>query len=126
MTDEAQGRRIAQEVIAAARRAAGAAEVHVAVIGERSANTRFARNQITSTGDVVETTVEVEVAIGKRVASASGNQTDPAALRALADMAVRMARVAPEDPERMPILGAQTYPKTPPAWDDATAGWSAT
>ena len=98
------------------------AEVSVGVSAGRTANTRFARSEMTSTGEVEQASVGVTVAFGLRQASVSGNQTDPASLRDLVDRAVRLARLAPEDPERMPFLGPQTYaPAAAGAWDDATA-----
>ena len=57
-------------------------------------------------------TVTVTVAIGKRQASASTNVLDDASLKRTVDLATRLARLSPEDPELMPELGPQTYPTT--------------
>src|SRR6185436_3902698 len=47
---------------------------------------------------------------GNRHGSASTNQTDDASLKAAVEAAEELARVSPEDPEHMPVLGAQKLP----------------
>ncbi len=103
-----------------AKRAAPEAEVLVKARRAREANTRFARNEITSNGDVDETTLEVRIAMGQRHASAETNQLDTESLRNLVARAVAMARLAPEDPESMPMLGAQRYATVGAAFDTPT------
>ena len=98
------------------RKPAGA-EVLVRVRISQTGHTRFARSEITSTGDVDGVGVTVEVAYGKRIASADGNQTDPASLRGLVERAARLAKLAPENPEKMPLLGPQKYVNAPAAFD---------
>lgn len=121
--DQGSTKAIVDRVIAAAKKVAGGssgAEVSCMVTSGRSANTRFAQNQITSTGDVDETRVSVTIAHGKRSATTSSNQIDPAAVTALVERADRMAKLAPEDPEHMPLLKAQKYLKVPAAYDAKT------
>jgi predicted Zn-dependent protease len=122
MLDAAHSKKILTEAVAAAKKAATGAgvEVSASLVSGREANTRFARNEITSSGDVDETTVTIDVAIGKRHAATSTNQTDPASLRRAAETAARLAAIAPEDPERMPVLGPQKYAPVPSAFDAAT------
>ncbi len=121
MLGEKELKKITGEVLQLAGKAAPGSEAFVSVSSTRSANTRFAENQITSTGDVEETSVNVTIAKGKRQATAASNQTDAASLRSVVDRAAEMARIAPEDPERMPVLPKQKYGKSPSAFDDATA-----
>ena len=109
------------EVLAIAKTAAPRAETSVAVTSSRDANTRFARNEITSAGDVDDTTVSITVAIGKRHATTSTNQTDRASLERAVERTVEVARLAPEDPERMPVLGRQKYVKAAEGWDAGTS-----
>jgi len=71
-----------------------------------------------SAGGQVEVTVTSHY--GKRVGSASTNAIDDAALRAAVDRSEAAARLAPENPEAMPPLGAQTYPPSA-AYSEATA-----
>jgi predicted Zn-dependent protease len=119
--DRARAQRVLGEVLALARRAAPRADVVASLVSGRTANTRFARSEITSTGDVEETTVTVEAAFGRRHAQASTNQTDRASLQAAVEMAARLARLAPEDPEWMGPLGPTRHRAGAPAWDPATA-----
>ena len=97
------------------------ADMTVRVSASARGHTRFARSEITSTGDVDDINVNVQVAFGRRVASADANQSDPASLRALVDRAARMARVSPENPEHMPPLPPQKYRPAAPAFDPAAA-----
>jgi predicted Zn-dependent protease len=72
-------------------------------------NTRFAGGEITTSGEAVNTTVSVGATVGRRRASASTNILDDAGLRRTVDLAIRLARLSPEDPELMPELAAQNY-----------------
>lgn len=107
-------------ILTQARTVAAGADVSVSLNAGRSANTRFAREQITSTGDVEETTVSIGVTLGKRYAAVTTNQTDAASTRAATAQAARLAKIAPEDPERMPLLAPQRYVASPAAYDRAT------
>ena len=85
-------------------------QTRVNVTHERTGNTRFADGGITTSGGTIDTTVTVTVTVGRRRASASTNVLDDASLKRTVDLASRLARLAPEDPELMPELGPQTYP----------------
>jgi len=111
---------IAREALSAAAELAAGAEAQVSVRSGRSAHTRFARSEVTSSGDVEETKVDVALAFGSRHASTSTNQVDPASLREAVARAARLARISPEDPESMPVLGPQAYGAVPSEWDEAT------
>ncbi len=97
------------------------AEVHVSVWEGWTANTRFARNEPSTNGDVHETELEIEIAFGKRHARASTNQTDDAAVAATIDRAATMARLSEEDAEYMPPLGKQTVAWSLAAFDPDVA-----
>jgi predicted Zn-dependent protease len=113
--------RAALEVLVAAGKKLGG-EVHATVSSERNANTRFARNEITSAGDTDDMTVSVTVAHGKRQASASTNQLAPEQLIRAVEQASRLAKLSPEDPEYMPVLGGgQKLPEAARSFDEATA-----
>ena len=108
---------VARSVLAVASELAQGADVRVDIDRTRSANVRFAKNEMTTSGEYDEITVAVAIALGKRQAWTSTNQTDTASLRSLVQRAVSMARLAPEDPEIMPLLPPQTYAVAPPAHD---------
>ncbi|HVY61354.1 MAG TPA: TldD/PmbA family protein [Planctomycetota bacterium] len=96
-------------------------EVEAWIGGGTHALTRFAENTIHQ--NVLERTAELTVraAIGKRTARAETNKLDEAGIRACIGNAVGLAKVAPEDPELLPVLaGAQAYAKVE-ALDPATA-----
>jgi predicted Zn-dependent protease len=96
----------------------------VGISSDWSGNTRFAGGEITTSGETNDTTVSITSTIGKRRASASTNVLDEASLRRTVDLAERLAKLSPEDPEIMPELGPQTY--TPVSgFIDATAGLNA-
>lgn len=84
-------------------------DTRVNMTSEWSGNTRFANEQITTSGSIIDTTVRVTATVGKRRASATTNALDEASLRRAVDLAGRLARLSPENPELMPELGPQTY-----------------
>ena len=97
------------------------AEVKVDVRRRAAANVRFARNETTTSGESDEITVSTWIGLGQRHASTWVNQTDEKSLATLASRALAMAKVSPLDPEKMPLLGPQTYRPVPSAYDDALA-----
>ena len=84
-------------------------ETRVSVRSGWSGNTRFAGGQVTTSGDTANTTVTVQSTIGKKRASATTNVLDDESLRRTTDLAERLARLSPDDPELMPELGPQQY-----------------
>jgi predicted Zn-dependent protease len=97
---------------ALANRALGhatAEQTRVTIDSDSSGNTRFAASEITTAGGVTDTTVNITSTIGRRRASASTNVLDDASLKRTVELSERLARLAPEDPELMPELGAQQY-----------------
>src|SRR5687768_14980751 len=95
-------------------------ETRVTVNSSWEGNTRFAGGEITTSGEAVNTTVAVSSTIGKRRAAATTNVLDDASLRRTVDLAVRLARLSPEDPELMPELATQNYANVN-SWIDSTA-----
>ena len=95
-------------------------QTRVTVMSERSGNTRFADGSITTSGGTTDTSVTVTVTFGRRRASSSTNVLEEASLKRTVDLASRLARLAPEDPELMPELGPQMY-EAVDAFVEATA-----
>lgn len=113
---------LAERALGITRKVAGqGAEVKVTTSRSTAANVRFARNAITTSGSSDEVGVSIWIKLGKRHAAASINQTTDDAVRALAERALAMAKLSPEDPESMPLLPPQKYLASPPAFDDAVA-----
>ena len=88
---------------------ATADQTRVTVGSGWSGNTRFAASEITTAGGITDTSVTITSTMGRRRASASTNVLDDAALKRTVELAERLARLAPEDPEIMPELGVQQY-----------------
>jgi predicted Zn-dependent protease len=84
-------------------------EARVNIASGWTGNTRFAAGEITTAGGTTDTTVTVTSTVGKRRASASTNVLDDASLRRTVELAERLARLSPEDPELMPELEPQQY-----------------
>ena len=118
--------KLAMDTIAVAKKRFPDADVRASVSAGWTSNTRFARNEPSTNGDVEDTTVDVEIAFGKRHAKASTNQTDAASLASAIDRAASMARLSAEDAESMPPLGAQSIAKVEAAFDPSVAGFDAT
>jgi predicted Zn-dependent protease len=81
----------------------------VNITSEWNSNTRFADGGITTSGDTTDTVVTVTLTFGRKRASATTNVLDDASLTQAVDLASRLARLSPDDPELMPELGPQTY-----------------
>jgi predicted Zn-dependent protease len=84
-------------------------ELSVSFNGSRNGNIRFARNTITTSGENTDFTVAVTATYGKRSGSATFNQLDDATIEQGVRRAEDAARLAPENAEAMPMLGAQSY-----------------
>jgi predicted Zn-dependent protease len=97
-------------------------QVNVSSGDER--NVRFADNRITTAGSTNDLSVRVFSAFGKRSAVSSGNDVSDEGLRQIVQQSEALARLAPENPEAMPLLGPQTY-KEVRGFFDATAGVTA-
>jgi predicted Zn-dependent protease len=125
MLDFKQQKTLAETVLGLGRKLAAGAELAVSLRAVDDGNTRFAKSEITSSAATSDVAVDVSVAFGKRRGSASANQIDPQSLTALVSQAARLARVAPEDPELMPVLGPQRVATIKAAWDPGSAGLGA-
>lgn len=112
-----QAKELAQRVLAMAK----ADQTRVNISSGWNGNTRFSNGEINTAGGVTDTTVMVTSTIGKRRASATTNMLDDPSLRRTVDLAERLAKLSPEDPEIMPELGPQQYLNVN-GYFDATAG----
>ncbi|GAA0638593.1 TldD/PmbA family protein [Brevundimonas lenta] len=80
--------------------------------GGTRGNIRFALNNVSTSGIVDDIELAVQVAFGKRVGIATINQFDDASLERVVRRAEELARLAPENPEFMPAIEAQTFTPT--------------
>lgn len=100
---EKQARAITNAVLGAAM----APEVVVTVRDRRTGNTRFANDQPTTEGDVETLEISVTASVQGRSATAVGNRSDTASLKALVAEAEELAALSPVDPEHMPPVDAR-------------------
>ncbi len=112
-----QAKALADRVLAFAK----ADETRVSIASGWAGNTRFAGNEITTSGGVTNTSITVTCTIGRRRASAETNILDDASLRRTVELAESLARLSPENPELVPELGPQEYAAVN-GYFDATAG----
>lgn len=101
-----EARALADRVLALAK---AADQARVNITSSWSGDTRFADASITTSGGITDVIVEVTVTIGRRRASASTNVLEDASLGRTVDLAARLARLSPDDPELMPELGPQNH-----------------
>ncbi|MGH7530454.1 MAG: TldD/PmbA family protein, partial [Gemmatimonadales bacterium] len=116
----AEARQLAERVLALSK----AEGCQVNISSGANGNTRYARNGVTTGGDVVNAALRVTARFGKRAASVTTNVLDDAGLARAVETAERLARLAPENPELMPLLPAQVYAEVP-AFAQATAALDA-
>ncbi|RSK31100.1 TldD/PmbA family protein [Hymenobacter metallilatus] len=88
--------------------------------GRTTGNIRYARNSVSTAGAQDNVSLAVEARFGKRSGIATCNEFDDATLRRCVQRAEEIARLAPEDPEYMPLLGPQQY-LTPVSYAASTA-----
>jgi predicted Zn-dependent protease len=105
---EAQARAILTKVVGLST----ADECTAQLTGSTRGNIRFALNNVSTSGIVDDIDLAVQVAFGKRVGTATINQFDDASLERVVRRAEELARLAPENPEFMPAVDAQTYAPT--------------
>jgi predicted Zn-dependent protease len=87
-------------------------EVQVTLDDGEEKNIRFADNRITTSGSADDLSVRVSSAFGKRSAVTSTNDITDEGLERAVRQSEALARLAPENPERMPLLGPQHYTET--------------
>jgi len=91
---------------------AKADETSVSLQGDRTGNIRYARNTVSTSGESNNLALAVTSVYGKRSGTATINEFDDASLEKTVRRAEEIARLAPENPEYVPMLGPQTYLET--------------
>jgi predicted Zn-dependent protease len=100
----------AEEICKRAIRLSPAPETRVTIGSSARADTRFALNQVTTSGQNADTVVNITAIVGNRSASVNTNRLDDASLASAAKTAYEIAQLVPPNPERMPELEQQSYP----------------
>jgi predicted Zn-dependent protease len=105
LLSESEARAITDRVLSKST----AEHMSVRLASARMGNTRSAVNRITTAGEITNHTVAVSVRFGMRQAAVTTNRLDDEGLAEAAEAAAVRARLAPENPELMPLLGPQQY-----------------
>jgi predicted Zn-dependent protease len=95
-------------------------EIQVTVSAGHQTNVRFADNRVSTSGGVSDLSVAVYSAFGPKHAVATTNDISDEGLERSVRQSETLARLAPDDPEALPLLGDQTYKDTP-AYFESTA-----
>jgi len=84
-------------------------ECEANLTGSEGGNIRYARNSVSTAGDISQLTLAVTSYFGKKAGSATINEFDDVSLEKVVRRAEELAKLAPENPEYMPLLGPQTF-----------------
>jgi len=77
--------------------------------GSDGGNIRYALNAVSTAGDISVTSLGVTSAFGKQSGTATIDQFDDASLKRVVERSEELAKLAPANPEYMPLLGPQTF-----------------
>src|ERR1700710_1326913 len=84
-------------------------ECEINMNGSDSANIRYARNSVSTSGAIAQTSLVVSSAFGKKLGVATINEYDDASLEKTVRRSEELAQLAPENPEFVKNLGTQQY-----------------
>ena len=84
-------------------------ECEAGLNGSEGGNIRYARNSVSTAGDISQLTLAVTSYFRKRSGTATINEFDDASLEKAVRRAEELAKLAPENPEYVPLLGPQSF-----------------
>jgi predicted Zn-dependent protease len=84
-------------------------ECEVSLSGSDSGNIRYARNSVSTSGEVNRVSLAVSSSFGKKTGNATIDEFDDASLQKVVLRSEELAQLAPDNPEHMPLLGPQTF-----------------
>ncbi len=113
---ESEARALLQKALSFSK----ADECQVTLGGGRDGNLRFARNAVSTSGGSDTMALGVRSSFGAKTGTSTVNEFDDASLARVVAQAEELARLAPDNPEREPILGPQVYVE-PQAYFESTA-----
>ncbi|MEO7683710.1 MAG: TldD/PmbA family protein, partial [Gemmatimonadaceae bacterium] len=99
----------AQALVAKVVKMSKADDIIVGVNSTYQADLRFAANQMSTSGGVMNAQMNVQSTFGKKHAVAVTNDMSDESLRRTVEQSEALAKLSPDDPENMPALGPQTY-----------------
>ncbi|WP_439880689.1 TldD/PmbA family protein [Pontibacter sp. MBLB2868] len=110
----------AQAILKKALSYSKADECEITLNGNQGGNIRYARNEVSTSGAEENVSMAVESRFGKRSGVATINEFDDKSLEKVIRRSEETARLAPESPEYIELLGPQKYITTK-AYFDSTA-----
>jgi len=112
-----------QNIVDTVLRLSRADNVDVNLGSNMTGNTRFAANQLSTSGGVEDATIAIQSHFGPKHAVVTSNDLSDESIERCVRQSEALARLAPDDPESLPPLPPQQY-ATVDAWSDATANLS--
>ncbi len=88
-----------------------AEDCQVSLSSSESSHTRFANNEITTSGTSNDFSLTISATVAKRTGVVAVNELTDAVLKRAAARAEEIARISPPDPEYVEPLGPQQYPE---------------
>jgi predicted Zn-dependent protease len=88
--------------------------------GSNAGNIRYARNTVSTAGEVSDVTLAIQSSFGNRTGVTTLNEFSDDALKRAVKRSEELAKIAPENPEHMPNLGPAEYEKVN-GWFKSTA-----
>ncbi|WP_299288645.1 TldD/PmbA family protein [uncultured Mucilaginibacter sp.] len=86
-------------------------ECEVGLSGSEGGNIRYARNGVSTAGDISTLGLAVTSTYGKKSATSTIDQFDDKSLQTVVKRSEELAQLAPENPEYMPLQGPQEFPE---------------
>jgi predicted Zn-dependent protease len=99
----------AQAILKKALSFSKADECTISIAGSEGGNIRYARNAVSTAGDISQMALGVTSAYGKKSGTATINEFDDKSLEKVVRRSEELAQLAPENPEYMPLLGPQMF-----------------
>ena len=84
-------------------------ECEVSLEGSEGGNVRYARNAVSTSGEISTTSLAVNSTFGKKTGTATINEFDDASLKKVVQRSEELAQLAPENPEYVSVLPPQEY-----------------
>jgi predicted Zn-dependent protease len=124
IADDVMSRDEAQRITEKVLKLSKADAMNVGLSAERQVNLRFAANQVSTAGAATNETLVITSSFGKKAGTVTTNDLSDAAIERAVRSSEALAKLAPENPEWMPPLPAQTYQPVN-GWFEETANVSA-
>ncbi len=99
----------AQAIVERVVKMSKAESINVSLNTNYNTNVRFADNQMSTAGSLVDAQVAVQSSYGPKHAVVTTNDLSDASLRRCVEQSEVLAKLAPDDPEAMPELEPQKY-----------------